>query len=299
MMVGVSFSSGADDALFFDKLGFDKDSHEWRKLVARGSVVSLIASPVVTVVGGWLHTINPRIPWLLTAAAFVVSALVIWDINNERPDEHPSERSRFLGYIGDIRSEFAQFRRPVLRIYIPVIITVQGVLYATDWGLLKLVLLSRFGFSPFAGALVIASVSLVTAAGLALVNRHSHRLSEKRVLACIMVSVAASLAFSVLPLGVAGALVYLTLYSCEYIMFPFMSEVINKHAIDQQRATILSVASFLKTAPYVILGPLIGALNTAGHVEIFLLGWPVVIAASLAYYLVHKKRDTSVEVTLD
>lgn len=40
MMIGVSFVSGADEALFFDNLKFSQKSPDWRKLVTRGSQIA-------------------------------------------------------------------------------------------------------------------------------------------------------------------------------------------------------------------------------------------------------------------
>ena len=56
-MIGISFMSGADDALFFAKLNFDKNSLHWRKLLTRGSQASLIASVFALIIGGFLHLI--------------------------------------------------------------------------------------------------------------------------------------------------------------------------------------------------------------------------------------------------
>lgn len=62
VMIGVSFVSGADEALFFDKLKFDAKSLNWRKLMTRGSQAALIGTVLATITGGWLHSISPRLP---------------------------------------------------------------------------------------------------------------------------------------------------------------------------------------------------------------------------------------------
>ena len=50
MMIGVSFVSGADEALFFDKLQFKQSSVDWRKLVTRGSQIALIGSTAAIII---------------------------------------------------------------------------------------------------------------------------------------------------------------------------------------------------------------------------------------------------------
>ena len=93
VMIGVSFVSGADEALFFGKLNFDRTSVNWRKLVTRGSQVALVGSLLGVVIGGWLYSINPRIPWILTGLSFMSSALLIWSIKDTRIEKQAKKFS--------------------------------------------------------------------------------------------------------------------------------------------------------------------------------------------------------------
>ena len=300
MMIGVSFVSGADEALFFERLKFKRASVAWRKLLMRGSQVALIATLSTTIVGGWLHTINPRIPWALTGVSFLVAALLVWPVKDGRPRK---VRQKFLpevmDYLKDIRTGFQQFQLPQLRLYIPIILAVQGLFYAAGYGLLRLVLLSQFHFSPFWGSLVVASSGLITVGLLSYLHRHAEKMSEKHVLTSISLAAAASLLLSTANIGHWGYVVILTLYLGEHVLSPFMSEVLNYHASEQQRATVLSIASFFKTLPYVVLAPLIGSLNTHGQLRYFLLGWPVIICVAVSIYLVSRRRDARIPVSKD
>lgn len=84
MMIGVAFVSGADEALFYERLKFDAKSKNWRKLLLRGSQVTLFGTFVAMIIGGWLHTINPRVPWILTGVSFLISAIIVWSVKEER-----------------------------------------------------------------------------------------------------------------------------------------------------------------------------------------------------------------------
>ena len=48
VMIGLSLVSGADEALFFERLNFERTSVEWRKLVTRGSQFALIGTTSVS-----------------------------------------------------------------------------------------------------------------------------------------------------------------------------------------------------------------------------------------------------------
>ncbi len=300
MMIGVSFVSGADEALFFDNLKFKQGSADWRKLITRGSQIALIGTTSATILGGWLHNIDPRIPWFLTGLSLISSVVLIWPVKDTRKRMDKQKLFVELGeQLSGIRSGFAEFFSKKLSLYIPIIIVVQGLFYAAGWGLLRLVLMDRFRFSPFAGSIVIASCSLITVGILAYMHKYADELSEKKVLTFIAVLAAVSLLLSIANIGIWGYLVILTLYAGENVLVPFMSEVVNYRTGEDRRATVLSVASFLRTIPYVVLAPIIGYLNTQNKLEYFLVIWSIFIAIAVVVYLSLKKKDDKISLTTE
>lgn len=296
LLVGASFVSGADEALFFKQLNFERNSSDWRKLVTRGSQFGIASSVVATLIGGWLHTINPRVPWFITGAIFIASALVIFSVKETRVISNRKKLSvEIKHYLNNIKEGFSQFRLPKLWLYVPIIITVQGLFYTAGWGLLRMVLLDRFHFSPIWGSVVVATSSVITVLILSFMHKHADRLSEKRVIALISFSAVAGILLSVADIGAWGYFVILALYAGEHILYPFMSEILNNHAPEKQRATVLSVGAFLRMLPYIGLAPLIGYLNTQKHLEYFLIGWAGLIFVAILLYLSLKKRDEQVK----
>ncbi|MEK7471635.1 MAG: hypothetical protein AAB624_00095, partial [Patescibacteria group bacterium] len=225
-------------------------------------------------------------------------AFLIWSVKDTR--ERESRKGFAVGvksYLTNIKTGFAEFKLPKLWIYVPIIMTVQGLFYTNSYGLLRLVLLDRFTFSPFWGAVAIASSSLITIGLLSIMHKYADRLSEKRVLVFISLSAVAGLLLSLANIGMWGYIVILTLYAGGHLLNPFMSETINYHALENQRATILSVASFIKTLPYVALAPIIGYLNTTGKLNYFLLGWAGLIFIAILIYLSKKRQDNEIKLT--
>lgn len=295
LMTGVSFASGADEALFFDSLNFEKGSLHWRKLVTKGSQFGLVGSLTATVIGGFLHSINPHLPWIMTGLVFLSTLAIIWPIRDKRSDTDILEEA--TSSIADLKKGFGHFRSPSLWIYVPVIITVQGLFYATGWGLLRLVLLGRFGFSPFAGSIVVAGSSLCTVLILHLLNKRAEKLSEKFVLTTISVVAITSLFLSIGPIGKAGALVILAFYVGEHVLYPFMSEILNNLSPQKQRATILSIASFLRMIPYVALAPIIGYLNQEDRLEYFLVTWAILMVVAVFIYLRNIRKESYISLS--
>jgi MFS family permease len=297
LVTGVSFVSGADEALFFEKLDFDKNSSNWRKLMTQGAQVVLIAILISTIVGGWLHTINPRLPWILNGVTLIGSVLLIWQIKDTRIKNNKQKLSIELReYFVNIKAGFEQFRSPKLWFYVPIILTVQGLFYTVDWGLLRLVLLDRFHFDSVAGSIAIALSSLITVGILAIIHKRAEKMSEKRTLTLISLVLASSLLLSMADIGIWGFFVIFIIYVGEHTFYPFISEVINNQTEENQRATVLSIASFLQSLPYVVLAPVIGYLNTQNKLEYFLFFWAILICLAIFVYLKNKGKD--IEISL-
>jgi MFS family permease len=300
VMVGVAFVSGADEALFFEKLKFDAASSHWRKLVTKCSQASLVGGLLATFLGGWLHMIDPRLPWALTGSAFIVAALTVLSMKDSREMKSRNKIGTELReYLSSIGSGFAQFATPKLLLYVPIILVVEGLFYTTDWGLLRVLLLNRFYFDPFWSATVVSISGLITVLLLGLIHKHADSFSEKHIITSVSLIAAASLLCSLFDIGHWGFLVIFALYAGDHILRPFMSEILNNHAEEKQRATVLSVASFLRTLPYVVLAPVIGYLSTRGNLDYFLIVWAFITCSAVIFYLALKKKDSRISLTED
>lgn len=129
---------------------------------------------------------------------------------------------------------------------------------------------------------------------LAYMHKRADRLSEKKVIVVIALAALASLLLATARIGLYGYVVIFVMYAGEHVLYPFMSEVLNSHAPENKRATVLSVASFLRMLPYVVLAPIIGALNDRDKLEYFLVVWALLIGLAVAIYLSKKKRDAQI-----
>jgi MFS family permease len=298
LMIGFALTSGADEALFFENFKFKKGSTKWRKLVTRGEQAALIGTLVATAVGGLIYTVSPHLTWVLNGLAFLLAAVIVWPVKDVR--ERLERQKVKLGvelrsYFSNIAVGLKQFRLPSLSVYVPLILTVQALFYTVGMGMLRLILLDRFGFSPLSGSIVVASCGVVTVGVLAYMHRHADKFSEKRVLTVISLVAVAGLLLSIANIGLWGYAVILAFYAGEHALYPFMSEILNYHAPDSQRSTVLSVASFFKQIPYVVLAPIIGFLSTNGQLDYFFVIWSGVILVALVTYLSVKKRDSKIK----
>ncbi len=287
-MIGASCVSGADDALFFSKLKFENSSIYWRKLAIKSGQVVLIAELASTVVGSILYGVDPRLPWIVSSISFLGAAYIVWDVEEDEDKVIPQKRSPLSDslkrHLRTLMSGFIQFNSVALRRYVPIIITIDGLFYASEWGLLKLVLLDRFGFSPFLGGIVVSVSGVATIGLLEIIHRFNHSISQRKLVILTAIMTVLALIASTAHLGNWGFFVIVAL-GCGHLIHPYVSDAVNSACDESARATVLSVASFLRTFPYIGLAPLIGFLNNKGLLSIFLIGWSALTIFALIFFL--------------
>lgn len=284
LVIGLSFASGSDDALFYSALQYNPESSDWKKLVTRASKWTLWASLFATISWAYLHTINPVYPWYLTAFATLLSVVVLSRV----PDTGTYMSSHLFDTIKNVYrstlSGIRSFHHKKILIYVPIIFWLQALYYAYWCWILRIILLDRFHFSPFMGSIAIGTIILVSIWSLHVLEKKIEHIEEKRVFNLLGIMTLGSLIFAVWDVGYWWWITLLVLYVGERMIHPFISDGLNKHAPDRERATILSVGSFLKSIPYVLLAPLIGYLNNGWDLEYFLIFWSVIIMSSLFVY---------------
>ena len=294
-IIGFSLVSGADEALFFEKLKFRKNSLHWRRLIMRYSQMAYLALIVAVPIGGFLYEINPILPFILTSIAMLISTAIVWNVRDEPSSQTKSKvkisSKEFRDYFASIKDGLRIFTGKKLRIYVPIILAVQGLLYFFDQGLLTIAFMDRFHFSESFGGIVIGAASLFAVVALHFMHKYAAKLGEKLVITALSLLIIASLVMAIFDIRMFGIFVILILYSGDGIIYPFISEVINKHTSNSSRSTVLSTASVLRMLPYILLAPLVGWLNTCGELWIFLTATSILIVMAWAYYVSRKRRD--------
>ncbi len=281
--VGWAFRSGADDALFYDALDYDDESSKWRKLVAKGIELGLAATLTSYVIGGYLYTVSPRLPFV-AAILTTVGALIVWQIP-EKKRLHQHNDNHLKAYLHNLKSGVGQLGQRQLIGYLPVILIVQSLFYAFGYGLLRPILQARFEFDASASGWLLFLSGTVTFILQRILLRNIEKLSEKWSIAAIGLATAGALFLGAFSIGKLGFVVIFVIYASEYLIEPFINDGLNKHINTRHRATALSAAAFLKALPYVLVAPLIGALNVNSELHYYLLAVSSLSVVAIVLYL--------------
>lgn len=283
---GWAFCSGADTALFYEAVIKEKPTYDWKKLVAKGGQVLLATSLVAYVIGGYLFTLSPGLPFIVMG---VISLLAIFPVVGVSEIRRKKDGSSH-GYVSDLKDGTKQLLLHEVLPYLSLIIVLQGILYTYGFGLLRPLLQVRFGLDAQGGAWALAIIGIFVFIAISLQAKYIHTIKESRAVTYFVVSTAAVLLLATQNIGVLGVLVLFVMNANEYLMEPWINEALNKHISSKHRATALSAAAFLKSAPYVLSAMLIGYLSTQGllHYYLYCASIGVVLAGFVYTY---KKKD--------
>jgi MFS family permease len=284
LVVGLSFASGSDDALFYSALRYNPESTNWKKLVTRASKWTLAASLFATITWAYLHTIDPTYPWYLTALLTSFSLFILSGVVDTGSYVNSHLFRTIKNIYNSTLSGIRNFHHKGILVYIPIILWFQALYYAYWYWILRIILLERFHFSPFLWSIAMGSIILVSIWFLHRLEKNMEHIVEKQIFYSLWIITIFSLILAIWDIGYWWWITLLILYVGQRIIHPFVSDGLNKHAPEKERATILSVGSFLKSIPYVLLAPITGYLNNNGSLEYFLFLWSIVIVLSLFIY---------------
>jgi MFS family permease len=76
MAFGVTFITGALDALMYDYYPEKNREQRYTKVISKGNAIAAIAIALSTVIGGYLYTLDYKLPMLLTAISFAIAGIV-------------------------------------------------------------------------------------------------------------------------------------------------------------------------------------------------------------------------------
>jgi MFS family permease len=257
--IGLTFMSGAEQALLYDSLvalGLqDRARFYFSRYEAAGTLGLLLAFPVGSFVAGLgrYPQLLP-VPFLMSAVSAVLAAAAY--LSMREPDRtKPKEGFLRMGAQG-LRTLFVHAE---LRAYVLNAVTISAVTFFAFWfyqpvarragmGVAYLGLLGA-GFNLFSTLLLANSALLERALGM-------------RGLLLVSAILPAVL-FAALGLVHRLAFVvpaFFVLVGCKMVRMPVLNDLINRHIESENRATVISSMSLLERLVIFLLYPLVGGL---------------------------------------
>lgn len=284
--IGYTFQSGSTEALVYDYLKSVKKEDQWSKVIGTANIIGRISTLIAITLGGFLFSIWFRLPYL-AAAAYGIIGIIAAIFLYEKQLKHTVEKFSWRQVIQQTAEGVSVLKRPHILPFSLTALTVAGILYVMNWGLLRPLTAIRFGYTPETAPLLQSTASLSTIIAIILLIKLRSRFQiEKLLLLCGIIF---SLFFSSLFLPfnwiVGGFVLIIISISASYVDQLF-SIYINHHTQSHHRATTLSAISLFTRAPYVALALLTGYLADKNQLAIFclVLGSIAVLITLYSYY---------------
>ena len=254
---GGAFISGADRALLWVSLDSEARSTRYTRWDGRMRATSQTAEAASAVLGGWLYSASPRLPFWLQVPTAILAVTSAAALREGRPAasaaEHRSHVARALDVV-----RFALWRHRRLQAAMALGVTLGLSTFVMVW-LIQPYMQSRgiapawFGPIWAAAHAWLAGVSLVSARVVRALG-----VTGTLFACCLLVPIGyAGLSASSSAVGVAFYLCFMTIRG---LQAPILSRVMQEDAPGVDRASVLSLAALVFRLAFVGAGPAVGVL---------------------------------------
>lgn len=257
--IGITFNSGAVQAIFYDSLLQLGREEEYTKLRGRLLVVNFSAVALSSFLGGWLGAQDLEFPFYIYSAVTFMGLPFLFRLK-EPPQESDPDTKEKLTFRRTLQiTADAVRRKPNLRFIL---------LYSSLMPVSAIVVLVLF-LQPFAASIGISIAAIGVIVGISQILSAIGSAAAGRIVnlvgAWTWLRLAPFLVFiGVMSLGLFGVLTGIILFGLaaftEPAIRPLMESLVLKHSPSSVRATILSVDALLARLFLVLIEPGLGVL---------------------------------------
>ena len=254
---GVAFFSGALEALAYDSLKEHKREHTYNKVIANINSVSLVSLALCGAVGGFLHSIDPKIPFFLSALFWAFGCVVAFFLHEPKIAREKFSLALFLK---QTRSGADQlFRTKVIKHIAFVLLGIGAIIVVMD-EMLNDFLSVEFGYNAAELGLLWAGIALISAFISRWLSHSKYYKASIGTIYFIGLTLALSLILSPVAGMIIGGLLLLVRFTLQTIFENQASELINHHSESAYRATTLSTFNLIRSLPYVFTAYFLGSM---------------------------------------
>ncbi|MEA3343988.1 MAG: MFS transporter [archaeon] len=284
LALGTVMISGADTSIIYDTLKILKRESHFKKIQGRANAIGFAAAALASVAGGWLYTIDARLPMIAASLPFAIAVFVALSMREPAASQTATLAETISLIKTGIRFTATHKQVRWLVLYTAIY---SAFSFAMFW--LYQPFLIRAGISVIYFGPIFAAINLLVALGAFSSHRIENIIGEKASL--VMIPALTTIALVLLstghlPLGFMA--IILGQFAWGY-SDPVINDYINRHIASRNRATILSINSLSISMAGAIVLPFIGYLvdaYTLAHA--FLLSAFILFAINILLYLARK-----------
>lgn len=284
---GWAFYSGAAEALAYDSLVDVGKQEQFDKLISANSGLSTITTIVATLLGGLMYVLHFRSTHLGMGVGYLLAGLVATGLTEPKND---TEKFKLADWWNTLIDGSRQLLLPSLRPFVIVIVALMGTEYMYEWGLLRPAIATSFGFMDKAQAIIFAGLGILSAILMRALPTIRKVVSDKVGLYLLTIMMGVGFLVAAMPLKYFGIFPMLLIAVAGYLVYPWISVVVNNEIDPKHRATALSTVALLTKTPYVVLAILAGKMIENGNLAKFNIGVGVTIISAMIINILIQMR---------
>ena len=264
--IGVSMGSGASEAIMYDTLSASGEERMYRRTMGNQTFFEFSAEALSSLAGGALALFSLVLPLWITTIPMAASVLIALSLHE--PKRHVLRETRHWKRIWDVSLD-TLFRHRELRsiIFLHGVISTMTLTFFWFFQPYQKIVGVPLAFFGITHAIIVIAGALASKYVSTLEKRIDDRL--------LLMAIAAAVVFCFLILGMPpvawGLLLFLVSRTAWGFLGPLTSDMTNRMAASDVRATVMSVRSFFGRAIFVCTSPFVGMMADARSIPFALL----------------------------
>lgn len=285
---GWAFYSGAAEALAYDSLVDLGKENLFEKVITASGGIATITSVIATLLGGIMYIFYWRSTHLAMALGFILAFIVSLGLVEPKTD---TEKFSFSGWWNTLIDGSKQLLTPALKPFVIVILILMGTQGMYEWGLIKPAIATSFGFMDKGQAILYAIFGVLSAVIVRYIPVIRKWIGDEKGLYYLTILMGLGFLIAALPLGYFGLIPMFVITISGYLVYPWISIVVNKDVEAKHRATALSTVALLTKIPYVLLAVIAGRMVQNGDLWRFnaIVGTVIIFAMTINIVIGNKK----------
>lgn len=287
VFLGFAFASGSYEAFGYDSLVEKGKEKEYDRVVSKSTALSLGASLISVLLGGWLFSFNPAYPMMAWAITSFIATVLMFFAKEPAVDTSKVSVSGYIHTLWDgVSSIFSIRFRDIL---IPVLVI--AMLAKLHFGVVRQSTAMYFGFNGETFAYVLALAMLLTIFISSKFDRIKKKLGSHKILLYGLIGFIFINVLSALTSNRYVGFIYFFAFAVINIISEQASSVAaNERLESKHRATSLSVIALFGKIPYVVLMFFFVYLTESSYIPTLTLGFATVSFLTLLYILLLEKK---------
>lgn len=272
--IAFAFFSGAAEALAYDSLVDLKEEENFDKVITRSSEVESWTTAIATLIGGFLYTVDFRLPHILWGLGFAAGAIAAFFLVEPRVD---TQKFSFKEYFNQLFLGIKELTQTGLRRYIGFFFALVGVYYMYSWGFIRPATATAFGFFSREQAIILPALTILGAIVVRSVPFLKSKFSNAAGLVILSLLMAFGFILASFPIGYYGIFSMIAVAIAGKLSSPWISILVNKRIESKNRATTLSTVALMTKIPYVLVAITAGKMIENGSLGTFNLTTGIII----------------------